>query len=293
MYLYLYKMNTHQNHFSIKLPFCFVILLCLSLIQCVQIKQKVFVSYPVDVKKDTSSNTQSFTITINEVSYRMILVEAGTFTMGSKDESFLHKEGPAHQVTLSDYYIGETEVTQALWKAVLGYNPSKYVGDNLPVDNVNWNDCQKFIKKINKISGIEFRLPTEAEWEFAARGGKKSKGYIYSGSDVASEVAWYDVDEKRPHLVGTKKPNELGIYDMSGNVYEWCQDWYGRYSGEIQINPRGPNFGEKRVIRSCSWFDFESFCEITSRGGISAEYGSEYRGFRLVSNIPVNLSSSR
>ena len=144
-------------------------------------------------------------------------------------------EKPAHQVTLSDYYIGETEVTQALWKAVMGTNPSNFKGDSNPVEKVSWNDCQEFIRKLNSLTGRTFRLPTEAEWECAARGGNQSKGYKYSGSNKIKDVAWYDGNSKdKTHAVKTKPSNELGLYDMSGNVNEWCWDLYGAYDGSVR-----------------------------------------------------------
>ena len=165
--------------------------------------------------------------------------------------SWWKEEKPTHQVTLTnDYYIGKYEVTQALWKAVMGNNPSNFKGDNLPVEQVSWDDCQEFISKLNRITGKTFRLPTEAEWEYAARGGNKSRGYQYSGSNNLSDVAWYGGNSGDvTHAVGTKQPNELGIYDMSGNVREWCQDWKGAYSSSSQVNPTGANSGSSRVNR--------------------------------------------
>ena len=148
-------------------------------------------------------------------------------------------ESPVHSVTLSSYYMGETEVTQALWKAVMGNNPSRFKGDNLPVENVSWNDCQEFIRKLKQKTGKNFRLPTEAEWEYAARGGKKSNGYKYSGSNNIGSVAWYDDNSSNQiHAVKGKRLNELGLYDMSGNVWEWCSDWYGQYleSGFVELH---------------------------------------------------------
>lgn len=195
-------------------------------------------------------------ISVGDVSFNMIRVDGGSFQMGElmKLEDYpIQKDLPdtIHQVFLSTYYIGETEVTCELWKAVMG---EKYVDGEkgkLPVSCVSWNDCQKFIVKLNKITGLTFRLPTEAEWEFAARGGNRSHGYKYSGGNIVNDVAWYDVSH--PHIVMTKKANELGLYDMSGNVYEWCQDYYDKYSSKVQYNPIGPEKGEKRVVRGGSW----------------------------------------
>ena len=194
----------------------------------------------------------------------MVFVEGGTFQMGSNDGK--DDEKPVHSVTLSDYYIGQTEVTQALWTAVMGSNPSFFKGDDLPVENVSRNDCQNFITKLNQMTGETFRLLTEAEWEFAAKGGNKSKGYIYSGSNTLGDVAWYDGNSgNKTHAVGTKAPNELGIYDMSGNVREWCQDWYGSYSANAQTNPTGPASGSYRVDRGGSWYDDVMGCRATYR----------------------------
>lgn len=244
------------------------------------------------------------TVTANGVSFKMILVQGGTFTMGA--------DYMPHSVTLSTYYIGETEVTQELWQAVMGSNPSyfkpevtnaaqcsyeAFVADakrlnarkpgtvripseqewnatmvtmtgslKRPVEYVSWNDCQEFIRKLNQITGRKFRMPTEAEWEFAARGGNKSQGYKYSGSNNHDDVAWYrdNSGNDGTHVVKTKKPNELGIFDMSGNVSEWCQDWYSEYTSEAQTNPKGPDRGTQRIYRggNCffdveEWFDYD------------------------------------
>ena len=226
----------------------------------------------------TGSSLSGNIITIpvkNGIIIDMVRVEAGTFTMGATPEMkdpFLW-EKPAHQVTLTnDYYIGKYEVTQALWKAVMGKNPSNFKGDNLPVEQVSWDDCQEFINKLNKITGKKFRLPTEAEWEYAARGGKKSRGYQYSGSNNISDVAWYDSNSgNKTHTVGSKQANELGIYDMSGNVLEWCQDWHDDYSSSSQTNPTGANSGSYRVRRGGSWrssaWDCRSSCRSLNTPG--------------------------
>ena len=220
------------------------------------------------------------------ISIDMIRVEAGTFTMGATTEMKdpWDDEKPTHQVTLTnDYYIGKYEVTQALWKAVMGKNPSNFKGDNLPVEEVSWNDCQKFISKLNSITGKTFRLPTEAEWEYAARGGKKSRGYQYSGSNNLSDVAWYtDNSGSKTHTVGSKQANELGIYDMSGNVYEWCQDWKGSYSSSSQVNPTGDNSGSFRVDRGGSWNYAARDCRSSYRGSYAPVYRGYNLGLRLV-----------
>jgi formylglycine-generating enzyme required for sulfatase activity len=218
----------------------------------------------------------------------MVYVAGGTFTMGCTSEQggdCYDNESPAHRVTLSSYYIGKTEVTQAQWKAVMGGNPSNWKGDNLPVEQVSWNDVQEFIRKLNAQTGKNYRLPTEAEWEFAARGGNQSRGYIYSGSNTIGSVAWYYDNSydnsSKTHPVGTKSPNELGIYNMSGNVYEWCNDWYGSYSSVSQTNPRGASSGSYRVLRGGSWGSDSRGTRVSARG--SNNPGNRYfiSGFRL------------
>ncbi len=254
------------------------------------------VSPPVPPKFPELEAKRSFTV--NGVSFAMIGVLGGTFTMGATPEQKDpdSDEKPVHQVTLNDYYIGETQVTQELWKAVMGSNPSYFKGDNLPVETVSWNDCQEFIKKLNALTGLRFRLPSEAEWEFSARGGTKSRGYQYSGSDNIDEVAWYwensgefkwlgFKDTRSTHPVAKKKPNELGIYDMSGNVWEWCQDRYGKYSTEAQTNPIGPASGHSRVNRGGGWYGNAERCRTASRAG--DEPSSRYcnLGLRLVLSL--------
>ena len=193
-------------------------------------------------------------------------------------------EKPAHQVTLSDYAIGETEVTQELWQAVMGNNPArnKKGGLQCPVEQVTWNDCQVFINKLNELTGETFRLPTEAEWEFAARGGNASKGYIYSGSNTLDDVAWYRENSlKRAQPVKLKKANELGIYDMSGNVDEWCADWYGDYPSSSQTNPTGPSSSSRRVFRGGSWNSYASICRVACRNAINPDRRGSSIGLRL------------
>ena len=210
--------------------------------------------------------------TVGGVSFKMIPVEGGTFTMGATAEQGSDAydwEKPAHEVTLSSYCIGDAEVTQALWQAVMGSNPSYFTGNlQRPVERVSWNDCQTFITKLNQLTGKTFRLPTEAEWEYAARGGNKSQGYKYAGSNTLGDVAWYDGNSSSTtHPVATKAPNELGLYDMSGNVWEWCQDWYGSYSSGAQTNPTGPTLGSARVYRGGSWYYYASSCRAVSSMG--------------------------
>jgi len=216
----------------------------------------------------------------------LVWVEGGTFTMGcthgdcDEDGSDL----PAHEVTLGGFYMGKYEVTQGEWRAIMEKNPSKFRGDNLPVECVSWKDAQVFIAKLNANTGKNYRLPTEAEWEYAARGGKKSNGYKYSGSNNIDEVAWYDEGNYygHTHLVGTKKPNELGIYDMTGNVWELCSDWYGEYSADAQTNPTGPAEGDFLIIRGGSFLNFEELCRVSSRGSASPDFYHKVLGFRLV-----------
>ena len=228
------------------------------------------------------------TFTVNGVQFTMVAVEGGTFTMGATSEQgsdAWNDEKPAHQVTLSDYYIGQTEVTQALWKAVMGSNPSDHRGDNLPVEQVSWDDCQVFIQKLNQLTGKQFRLPTEAEWEYAARGGRKSRGYKYAGGNNIGSVAWCDGNSKyETHPVGTKQANELGIYDMSGNVWEWCSDWYGGYQSSSQSDPQGPSSGSYRVFRSGNYVDGAGRCRVSYRGRNTPDDRYSALGLRLSCN---------
>ena len=247
----------------------------------------------LDPKEEPIDGAETFTV--NGVSFTMLPVEGGTFTMGATPEQGTsdpwNDERPTHEVTLSTFSIGETEVTQALWQAVMGSNPSEFSGDlNHPVEMVSWDDCQAFIVKLNQMTGRNFRLPTEAEWEYAARGGKKTQGYKYAGSNDVNEVAWWDTNagdgvgpdspDYGTHPVASKKANELGLYDMSGNVWEWCQDWYGSYSSEAQTNPTGPATGSNRVYRGGSWFNYARNCRVSSRYHWTMN-GTNYMGLRL------------
>lgn len=212
----------------------------------------------------------------------MVTVQGGTFVMGSAGIAT-----PTHSVTLNTFMIGKYEITQKLWNAVMATNPSEFKGDSLPVENVNWDDIQQFIAKLNHITAKKYRLPTEAEWEYAARGGNQSLGYTYAGSNDINEVAWYDRNSgKTTHPVGTKAPNELGIYDMSGNVCEWCNDWYSStfYANSPSINPSGPSSGSDRVLRGGSWNDDNFTCRSARRYGVTPTNGYDNIGARLVSN---------
>ena len=234
------------------------------------------------------------TFTLNGVAFKMIYVKGGTFTMGCTSEQGIDcnsDEKPTHSVTLSDFWMGETEVTQALWQAVMGNNPSYFKGDNRPVGQVSWNDCQEFIRKLNsKLSGqlpsyCRFALPTEAQWEYAARGGNKSRGYKYAGGSNLGDVAWYTVNcyekgDYGPRPVKSKQANELRLYDMSGNVWEWCSDLYGNYNSTSQTNPSGPPSGSDHVLRGGSWSFIAKSCRVASRLNGPPASNDSY-GFRL------------
>ncbi len=217
---------------------------------------------------------------------KMVYVEGGTFQMGatSEEEGAESDEMPVHSVTLSSYYIAECEVTQAQWQKIMGINPSYYTGDpNRPVDQVSWNDAQAFCRKLSALTGKRYVLPTEAQWEYAARGGKHSKGYKYSGNNTINNVAWYrDNGGSRTHPVKQKQPNELGLYDMSGNVYEWCSDWYRNYTSKSRTNPTGPSSGEGRVLRGGSWIYYAQSCRVTHRSSYVPSSYFRDSGFRVV-----------
>jgi formylglycine-generating enzyme required for sulfatase activity len=227
----------------------------------------------------------------------MVFVEGGTFTMGctaEQDGDCWDDEKPAHQVTVKGFYIGRCEVTQAQWKAIMGTTVRQQrdkadedwdlygEGDNYPVYYVSWDEAQEFISRLNKATGKKYRLPTEAEWEYAARGGKKSRNYKYSGSNSIDEVAWYwDNSDHITHPVGTKSPNELGIYDMSGNVWEWCSDWFGYYSSNSRTNPTGPTTGSGRIFRGGCWGGDGSDCCVSRRYYLMPDFLFNNLGFRL------------
>ena len=228
----------------------------------------------------STSSTVSLSAELNKLINNMVYVSGGTFIMGGDESS---DQTPTHSVTLSSYYICKYEVTQALWRAVMGSNPSKFKGDNLPVEQVSWNDCQTFINRLNSYTGRNFRLPTEAEWEFAARGGNYSRRYKYSGSNYIGDVAWYtDNSGNRTHPVGTKQANELGLYDMSGNVWEWCSDRYGSYSSYSQSNPTGATSGFGRVERGGNWCGLARYCCSSHRSYYAPGNSFDDLGLRLV-----------
>ena len=274
-----------------------------------------------ETSEDTSTNKTdengNIDFTVNGVSFKMIHVEGGTFQMGATPEQggdAENDEKPAHSVTLDDYMIGETEVTQALWEAVMGTTVSQQrdkadksynlrgEGKDYPMYYVSWNECQEFIKKLNTLTGEHFRLPTEAEWEFAARGGNKSGKTKYSGSKTIDDVAWYwknsgdkylsgtdsdwssdkvKANNCKTHPVRTKKANELGIYDMSGNVWEWCEDWFGEYDSIPKTNPKRSDKGSNRVFRGGSWLDFAWYCRVSLRRNRTPDICYYDLGFRL------------
>nr|NQU90486.1 formylglycine-generating enzyme family protein [Bacteroidota bacterium] len=221
----------------------------------------------------------------------MVFVKGGTFTMGctSEQSDCGDEEKPVHQVTVSDFYIGKYEVTQKQWREVMGAsaalsNPSYFKNcDDCPVEQVSWNDVQEFIKKLNQLTGKNYRLPTEAEWEYAARGGVSASSTTNAGSNNLAEVGWYgDNSGSKTHPVGQKKSNELGIYDMSGNVWEWCSDWNGSYSSSSQTNPKGPSTGSLRVIRGGSWYVSARYCRVALRYFSTPGFRGNYNGFRMV-----------
>lgn len=220
----------------------------------------------------------------NNIINNMVRVEGGTFTMGATNEENADSdEKPAHQVTLSSFYIGKYEVTQEEWEAVMGSNPSHFKGTKRPVESVSWDDCQEFIRILNTKTGNHFRLPTEAEWEYAARGGNIKT--TRSGSKLSHSVGvrvWNTNNSGgTTHDVGQNKANPLGLYDMIGNVWEWCSDWYGSYNNSSQTNPAGPASGNSRVIRGGSWNNDARICRISNRNSLEPTIRKNYLGFRL------------
>ena len=213
----------------------------------------------------------------------LIDVEGLQLNLGATpgQESSLADE-TVHTVMLSSYKIARYEVTQEEWEAVMGSNPSHFKGAKRPVENVSWDDCQQFIRKLNEMTGKEFRLPTEAEWEVAAGGGNNMHDYKYAGSNNIDEVAWFDYNSKRvTHSVKQKKANELGLYDMSGNVWEWCQDWFGGYGSGKETNPTGPSGGSYRVLRGGSCYYDAQRCRVACRDCIAPDNRNPNFGFRL------------
>jgi formylglycine-generating enzyme required for sulfatase activity len=213
----------------------------------------------------------------------MVFIKGGWFNMGSKTGE--KDECPIHTVWIDDFAIGKYPVTQKEWKQLMTHSPSKFRGNDLPVENISWNDIQKFIEKLNAKSGKKYRLPTEAEWEYAAKGGEN---YLYSGSNNINEVAWYiSNSERRTHEVGQKKANNFGLYDMTGNVWEWCNDWYDEnyYKNSPERNPRGSSDGTERVVRGGSWLDDAEGCWVSYRDFTDPIKGYSGIGFRIVQDL--------
>lgn len=217
-----------------------------------------------------------------EIALDMVLIKGGTFQMGSNDEK------PIHSVTLNDFYICKYEVTQQQWRTIMGSNPPKLANEgcnNCPVEQVSWEDVQEFIKKLNQRTGSNYRLPTEAEWEYAARGGTKSKNYAYSGTNSIEDAGWFQKNsERKTHPVGKKKPNELGLYDMTGNVWEWCQDWFSKsyYSESPVNNPVNLTENEYRVIRGGAADTKSERSRVTDRDAYKSSNKGNFVGFRIV-----------
>ena len=262
----------------------------------------------IEIERNYNMNSRSGIIRVNAIdfsllitisqfgcqwfeSFEMISVESGVFYMGAQreypddinyDMSAAGIESPVHLVTISGFSIGKYEVTQAQWTAAMGSNPSIHIGDSLPVENVTWEQVQEFITLLNNITGLNYRLPTEAEWEFAAKGGNGSEGNLYSGSSVLGACGWYYLNsESSTHVVGTKSPNEIGIYDMSGNVREWCNDWLDYYSSIDENDPQGPDNGNLKVNRGGSWSTPAINCRNTCRSSNYPHESSQDLGFRL------------
>lgn len=241
--------------------------------------------------KETASNHQNLTIPLTDkINLEMVYVEGGTFEMGYKEgrdgkDEYMGSAKPLHQVSLDSFYIGKFQITQEQYFAISGENPSNYKGDKRPVETISWTETQEFIKKLNEKTGKNFRLPIEAEWEYAARGGNQSKGFMYAGSNNIDEVAWYSENSgSETHEVGLKKPNELGIYDMSGNVWEWCEDYWDEKFYEKSAGAKNPmnNIGSTRVRRGGSWVSYAVYSRVANRDN-GYPSASTYRlGFRLV-----------
>jgi formylglycine-generating enzyme required for sulfatase activity len=240
--------------------------------------------YTFEVVMMVACKTKSFTV--KGVTFEMIEVEGGTYMMGAtkEQEQYAHdNEKPVHEVTVDRFYIGKYEVTENLWNAVMnGKKPIKGSDGEMPKIGITWNDAQVFIQKLNKITKSKFRLPTEAEWQYAARGGKANNGFVYSGGNNLEMLGWYNGNATKIHQVAMAWPNELGLYDMSGNVIEFCSDYYGSYSAEKQVNPKGPATGNKRVVVGGSYSSGSKLCRVSSRIAMAPDkiYGD--CGFRLV-----------
>ncbi|MEL6672174.1 MAG: formylglycine-generating enzyme family protein [Bacteroidota bacterium] len=224
-----------------------------------------------------------------ELSFEMIFVEGGTFMMGGQDEEASEDEKPVHQVSVASFHLGKFPVTQAVWEEVIGDNPAQFIGADRPVEKVTWEDAQRFIATLNQRSSRTYRLPTEAEWEYSARGGRFSEGYLYAGSDKLKEVGWYDENSgSQTHAVGQLFENEQGLFDMSGNVWEWVADhWHDTYVG---APADGSAWVEEdstlpRVLRGGSWFNSAAYCRVSYRAWNPPDYRGDYIGFRLACSL--------
>lgn len=236
------------------------------------------------------------TFTVNGVSFDMIHVEGGTFQMGATREQGADRvcmDRPVHPVAVSSFLLGQTEVTRQLYKAVMNHDAGDWIADDLPIDWVSWDDCQRFIARLDSLTGQHFRLPTEAEWEYAARGGRGAEPFRFAGSNNYEEVGWlYGNSNNHSHAVAKLRPNALGFYDMTGNVYEWCQDWYAPYKDSIQFDPQGPTSGERRVARGCSWSDSYLNAHLSFRQGFDPAYQFYNCGFRLAMDAPSEATAT-
>ncbi len=228
---------------------------------------------------------QQTRFTVNGVTFDMVTIQGKAYSMGDLvelDDDVLGDASPSHAVHIKNFQIGKNEVTQGLWKAVMGENPSHFKGDNLPVECVSWDDCQTFIKKLNRLTGKRFRMPTEAEWEFVARGANVPIATPYSGGFKGPTVAWCLANsDGTTHPVCSLLANEVGVYDMSGNVLEWCSDWYGKYSEDHKKNPTGPKEGTYRVTRGGSWNQIDKYCRVSIRNYCNPDCRSSEVGLRL------------
>jgi formylglycine-generating enzyme required for sulfatase activity len=249
--------------------------------------------YPINLKAATEARVAKqaeLQRQLDLAKVDLVLVQGGTFEMGSNEGINYADEKPTHSVTVSSFYIARQLVTQVQWQAVMGNNPSTNQCDSCPVENISWNDAQAYCQKQSRLTGRTYRLPTEAEWEYAARGGNQGHGYTYSGSNNIDEVGWNnDISGGKSYPVSQKQPNELGLYDMTGNVWEWCSDWYDKdyydkeyYSGNPSQNPQGPSTGSYRVMRGGSWANSPDNCRVARRNRDPPVVRYGYIGFRPV-----------
>ena len=255
-----------------------------NIIAAVEQKQQIEEQERIDTKEEHDGECNE----TNIPNIEMVYVEGGAFKRGYHPADNV-TEHFKHQVTVSSFYIGKYLVTQSQWISIMGNNPSNFAhGGSYPVEGIRWIETQDFIKKLNDVTGKNYRLPTEAEWDFAAIGGNKSHGYTYSGSNNIDDVAWYRLNSATLQPVGGKAPNELGIYDMSGNVWEWCNDWfitYNRFAKPTMHNPTGPTTGTDKVIRGGAWNFPEEYCRVTTRYFDSPDLRRNGRGFRLAHSL--------